>query len=89
MIKCTITHICKDENGTITHVLATSAVEPKGVQLTKIEVVHNIATRLIRYVVANNGEETPVRVVDGRYIRSVPNDIMEDNLGELPLFRPR
>jgi urease accessory protein UreE len=51
--------------------------------LTKKDVIQDIESGMIKYVVAKN---TPVRVVADRYIQSVANDIEEDTLGSLPSF---
>ncbi len=76
-MKVTITHVRKDDKGVITH------VKTKYDELTKTQVITNIISELITYVVPS-GEK--VHVVDGRYIRSDGNDTKEDNLGELPSF---
>jgi hypothetical protein len=50
---------------------------------TKKDVIQDIKSGTIKYVVDG---DVPVRVISNKYIRSVPNDIEEDNLGNLPTF---
>jgi len=86
MAKAVITAVRKDENGVITHVKVSVEIDGKLVpdgERTKLEVIQAITQHRVHYTVPS-GEE--VRVVDGRYIRSIANDTKEDNLGELPIF---
>ena len=73
--KNTITHVRKDENGTITH------VKINGTLYLKESIVSHMLIGNSRYYVPSGAI---VRVVDNKYLRSDANNTKEDNLGELP-----
>jgi len=81
-----IVAVRKDDKGVITHVQTTAEIGDKinsGGERTKQEIIHNITDEDVHYAVPSGAK---VRVVANKYIRSVPNDTEEDNLGELPTF---
>jgi len=87
MANIVIIAVRKDDKGVITHVKTQMEIDSKIVQggkRTKQEVIHNITQRGILYTVGTNN--TPVHVVDDRYIRTDGNNTKADNLGELPTF---
>ena len=88
MANAIIVAVRKDDNGVITHVRTRTKTNigysPPEV-LSKVQAIQNITIFHVRYTVLDeNGPE--VRVVANKYLRSVPNDTEEDNLGELPTF---
>lgn len=84
MIKTfTIIAVRKSPKNTITHVQLDG--EPATTQ-PKFDVIRNIEHNICRYIVQSGAEVRAVPKGSGRYIRSVPNDTEEDNLGNLPEF---
>jgi hypothetical protein len=71
----------RKEHGTITHLCNRSASwspVPVGQAIDEIE------SRTVRYFVRNGDQITAVRVVDGSYLRTLPDDTTDDNLDQLP-----
>ena len=74
-----ITNVDKDENKVITQVRING-----GPIHIKEDIVTHIRLTDAKYFVKGPQGDVPVRVVDGKYLRSDANDTLEDNLGELP-----